>query len=71
MRGTNKALQIFGGSGDIEEYPIVRFWRDVRLLTIGEWTSEIMRVVIVKYTAADQGAAYLAVRADLLERSAL
>jgi len=48
VKGSGEALQVFGGNGFMEEYPIGRFWRGVRLLTIGEGTSEIMRVIIAR-----------------------
>lgn len=41
-------MQIFGGFGYTAEYPISRYWRDVRLQTIGAGTSEIMKEIIVK-----------------------
>jgi len=41
-----KALQIHGGYGYIKEYPVERFYRDARVLTIYEGTSEIQRIVI-------------------------
>lgn len=41
-------MQIFGGFGYTCEYPISRFWRDVRLHTIGAGTSEIMKEIIAK-----------------------
>jgi citronellyl-CoA dehydrogenase len=41
-------MQIFGGFGYTTEYPIGRFWRDVRLYTIGAGTSEIMKEIIAK-----------------------
>jgi len=44
----NECLQIHGGAGYIEEYDIARAFRDVRLLTIGAGTSEIMREIIAK-----------------------
>lgn len=46
MRATYDAIQIFGGNGYSQEYPVERFWRDAKLCTIGEGTSEIQRLVI-------------------------
>lgn len=43
---TDTAIQIHGGYGLIKEYPVERFWRDQRILQIGEGTSEIQRLVI-------------------------
>lgn len=48
MRATNKAIQIFGGYGYIKEYPVERYFRDVKLCQIGEGTSEVQRIVIAK-----------------------
>jgi alkylation response protein AidB-like acyl-CoA dehydrogenase len=45
-RVTHAAVQIFGGYGLMEEYPAARFYRDQRLLEIGEGTSEVQRLVI-------------------------
>ena len=44
----NEAVQIFGGYGFIKDYPVEKFYRDVKLLTIGEGTSEIQRIVIAR-----------------------
>ena len=41
-------MQIFGGFGYTTEYPIGRFWRDMRLYTIGAGTSEIMKEILAK-----------------------
>jgi citronellyl-CoA dehydrogenase len=41
-------VQIFGGFGYVTEYPVGRFWRDVRLHTIGAGTSEIMKEILAK-----------------------
>lgn len=49
-RVANECLQIFGGYGYMEEYDISRMYRDVRLITIGAGTSEIMREIIAKET---------------------
>ena len=45
-RVTSKALQIFGGNGYTTEYSVERYWRDARLTTIFEGTSEIQRRII-------------------------
>ena len=42
----SEAVQIFGGYGYTKDYPVEKFYRDVKLLTIGEGTSEIQRIVI-------------------------
>jgi alkylation response protein AidB-like acyl-CoA dehydrogenase len=44
----NEALQIHGGYGFIKDYPVEKFYRDVKLCTIGEGTSEIQRMVIAR-----------------------
>jgi alkylation response protein AidB-like acyl-CoA dehydrogenase len=46
---TDEAVQIHGGYGLMKDYPIERFYRDQRLLQIGEGTSEIQRMVISRY----------------------
>lgn len=43
---TDAAIQIHGGYGLMQEYPVERFWRDQRILQIGEGTSEIQRLII-------------------------
>ena len=48
MRITTEAIQIFGGYGYIKEYPVERYFRDAKALTIGEGTSEIQRLVILR-----------------------
>ncbi|MFI5202687.1 MAG: acyl-CoA dehydrogenase family protein, partial [Candidatus Kapaibacterium sp.] len=45
---SEEAVQIHGGYGYIKEYPVEKFWRDSKLLTIGEGTSEIQRMVIAR-----------------------
>jgi len=47
-RACNEAIQIHGGYGYINEYPVGRFWRDAKLCEIGEGTSEIQRMVIAR-----------------------
>jgi alkylation response protein AidB-like acyl-CoA dehydrogenase len=44
----NEAVQIHGGYGFIKDYPVEKFYRDVKLCTIGEGTSEIQRMVIAR-----------------------
>jgi len=44
----NEAVQIHGGYGFIKDYPVGKFYRDVKLCTIGEGTSEIQRLVIAR-----------------------
>ncbi len=43
-----EALQVHGGYGFIKDYPVEKFYRDVKLMTIGEGTSEIQRMVIAR-----------------------
>ena len=47
-RVTHKAIQIHGGYGYSREYPVERMYRDARLMTIGEGTSEVQRLVIAR-----------------------
>ncbi len=49
----NEAVQIFGGYGYMKEYPVERFYRDAKLGTIGEGTSEIQRIVIARQLLRD------------------
>ena len=48
VRVANEAVQIFGGYGFIKDYPVEKFYRDVKLCTIGEGTSEIQKLVIAR-----------------------
>ncbi len=48
VRVANEAVQIFGGYGFIKDYPVEKFYRDSKLCTIGEGTSEIQRMVIAR-----------------------
>jgi hypothetical protein len=43
-----EAIQIHGGYGYTKDYPAEKFWRDAKLCTIGEGTSEIQRLVIAR-----------------------
>src|SRR3972149_1407978 len=49
LRVCDLALQLHGGRGYTEEGEVHRHWRDARLMTIGEGTSEILRLVIAKF----------------------
>ena len=42
----NNALQLFGGYGYLKDYPIERFWRDLRVHSILEGTNQVMRMII-------------------------
>jgi len=46
VSATRTATQVFGGNGFMEEYPVARFYRDAKILEIGEGTSEVQRLVI-------------------------
>ncbi len=53
VRVCDDALQIHGGYGFIKDYPVEKFYRDVKLCTIGEGTSEIQRLVIARQLLKD------------------
>ncbi len=48
VRATEEAVQIHGGYGFIEDYPVCRFYRDAKILTIGEGTDEVQQMVIAQ-----------------------
>jgi butyryl-CoA dehydrogenase len=48
VTATRIATQVFGGYGFMEEYPVVRFYRDAKVLEIGEGTSEVQRMLIAR-----------------------
>ena len=52
VRCAEEAVQIHGGYGFIEEYPVCRFYRDAKILTIGEGTDEIQQMVIARAMGA-------------------
>jgi butyryl-CoA dehydrogenase len=52
-RVTRNAIQIHGGYGYSQEYPVERMYRDARLMTIGEGTSEVQRLVIARKVLAE------------------
>ena len=48
VRVADEAVQVHGGYGFLKDYPVEKFYRDVKLCTIGEGTSEIQRLVIAR-----------------------
>lgn len=48
VRVAEDAIQIHGGYGYVKDYPVEKYWRDAKLLTIGEGTSEVQRMVIAR-----------------------
>ncbi|HET7476761.1 MAG TPA: acyl-CoA dehydrogenase family protein [Dermatophilaceae bacterium] len=48
MTAARTATQVFGGNGFMEEFPVARFYRDAKILEIGEGTSEVQRIVIAR-----------------------
>jgi alkylation response protein AidB-like acyl-CoA dehydrogenase len=48
VRAAENGVQIHGGYGFVKDYPAEKFFRDVKLTTIGEGTSEIQRLVIAR-----------------------
>jgi alkylation response protein AidB-like acyl-CoA dehydrogenase len=53
VKVANEAVQIFGGYGFVKDYPVEKFYRDAKLCTIGEGTSEIQKLVISKEILKD------------------
>ncbi|MGI9231994.1 MAG: acyl-CoA dehydrogenase family protein, partial [Woeseiaceae bacterium] len=52
-RVADRAVQIHGGAGYVEEYAVARFYRDVRLFRIYEGTSEIQKTIIARNMIKD------------------
>jgi len=52
-RVADQAVQILGGYGYIKDYPVEKYYRDVKLCTIGEGTSEIQRMVIARHLLSE------------------
>lgn len=48
VSATRTATQVFGGNGFMEDYPVARFYRDAKILEIGEGTSEVQRILIAR-----------------------
>ncbi|OGU31989.1 MAG: acyl-CoA dehydrogenase [Ignavibacteria bacterium GWA2_35_9] len=53
-KASSETVQIFGGYGFIKDYPVEKFYRDVKLCTIGEGTSEIQRIVIARNLLSEE-----------------
>ncbi len=53
MKATREAVQVFGGYGYIDEYPVERFYRDAKITEIYEGTSEVQRLVIARALLRD------------------
>ena len=53
MKATREAIQVFGGYGYIDEYPVERFYRDAKITEIYEGTSEVQRLVIARALLRD------------------
>jgi alkylation response protein AidB-like acyl-CoA dehydrogenase len=47
-KATNEAIQIHGGYGFIKEFPVEKLYRDVKLMTIGEGTSEVQKIIMAR-----------------------
>jgi alkylation response protein AidB-like acyl-CoA dehydrogenase len=54
VSATRVATQVFGGAGFIEETPVARFYRDAKILEIGEGTSEVQKMVIARAIGAHE-----------------
>jgi alkylation response protein AidB-like acyl-CoA dehydrogenase len=54
VRATEKGVQIFGGYGFVKDFPAEKYYRDVKLCTIGEGTSEIQRMVIARHLLGEK-----------------
>src|SRR5207237_6029240 len=63
-RMTDEAIQIHGGYGYTEEFPVARAWRDQRLLRIGEGANEIVRLAIINTLLRRDKAGRLPVRQE-------
>jgi len=53
VRATGEAVQIHGGYGFIKEFPVEKLYRDVKLMTIGEGTSEVQKMIIARTILGD------------------
>jgi hypothetical protein len=64
VRATERAIQTLGGWGYITDYPVEKWYRDAKLYTIFEGTSEIQRIVISQALGASEGVPPLHVRVE-------
>jgi alkylation response protein AidB-like acyl-CoA dehydrogenase len=53
VRATERAIQVLGGYGYIRDFPVEKWYRDSKIYTIFEGTSEIQRLVIARTLAGD------------------
>ena len=53
MEVTREAIQIYGGYGYVKDYDVERYFRDAKILEIGEGTSEIQRMIISREILKD------------------
>jgi alkylation response protein AidB-like acyl-CoA dehydrogenase len=53
VRAATESVQIFGGYGYTKDFPVEKFYRDSKLCTIGEGTSEIQKIVIAREVLKD------------------
>ena len=65
VKAADDCVQIHGGYGFVKDYPAEKYFRDVKLLTIGEGTSEIQRLVIARQLLASDAIATARRRASL------
>ena len=49
VRAADEAVQVHGGNGYIEDHPVARFYRDAKVLTIGEGTDEVQEMIIARH----------------------
>src|SRR6266487_506170 len=55
VTSAREAVQVHGGYGYMNEFPVARFYRDAKVLEIGEGTSEVMRILIARSLGLDSG----------------
>src|SRR5439155_26429610 len=66
-RAADQAVQIHGGYGFMQDYPVARYWRDVKVNEIGEGTSEVQRMLIARLLGLEAGLAIYAVVPDAVQ----